>query len=94
MSIKSTFPTKGFTALFAIEHFSLFNFFSMNISTVGSQIASLCKRFVTHCAAEWFFTCMNSHMHIKFTFMFKDFAALLAAEQLCLFDSRHFLLFI
>jgi hypothetical protein len=66
----------------------------MNISTVGSQIASLCKRFVTHRAVEWFFTCMNSHMHIKFTFMSKDFAALLAAEELCLFDSRHFLLVI
>jgi hypothetical protein len=54
-------------------------------------MANLGKRFVTKLATVWFFTCMNSYMYVKLTFLAKSFIALLTAEQLRVFDSSHIL---
>jgi hypothetical protein len=92
------FLTAGILCLIMLSTFALLipifdntYFFSMNYFNVDCQTALLCKRFVTQCATEWLFTCMNSHMYVKRTFLAKSFIALLTAEQLCFFDSTHIL---
>jgi hypothetical protein len=54
-------------------------------------MATLGKRFVTKLATVWFFTCMNSYMYVKLTFLAKSFIALLTAEQHGFFNSSHIL---